>query len=93
VVVQPELSWSGLAQANAYLVEIARDSAFTTIVYTMTVNGSSHTVQTMLEGGTEYFWRVSAVNPCGPGTPSTSFSFTTEGQAPNPRVFMPAIFK
>lgn len=76
VIVQPTLSWSAVATATAYLLEVSDDATFTTIDYSTTVSGTSHAVATPLAPSTEYFWRVTATNSCG-DTPSTSRSFTT----------------
>ncbi len=78
VSVSPTLTWDAATQAGDYLLEIATDNAFTTIVYTQTVSGTSHNVATPLSGSTEYFWRVRSSNTCGDGSHSATFSFTTQ---------------
>ncbi|MBL0040216.1 MAG: proprotein convertase P-domain-containing protein [Xanthomonadales bacterium] len=78
VSVSPTLTWSASTQAGSYVLEIATDNAFTGIVYTQSVSGTSHAVATPLTGATQYFWRVRSTNPCGAGSNSPTFSFTTE---------------
>ncbi|HQW80329.1 MAG TPA: M36 family metallopeptidase [Pseudomonadota bacterium] len=78
VAVSPSLTWSAATEAGSYVLEVATDNAFGTIVYTQTVTGTSHNVATPLQGSTEYFWRVRSTNPCGAGSNSPTFSFTTE---------------
>ncbi len=78
VSVTPTMSWTAATQGDDYVVEIATDSAFTNIVYTRTVTGTSHTVQTALQGSTEYHWRVRSTNACGPGTHAVAQNFTTQ---------------
>lgn len=77
VALRPALSWSALAGAASYQVEIATDSGFTNIVYSRVVPSNSHTVDTNLQGATQHYWRVAASSPCGAGTISTTRSFTT----------------
>jgi hypothetical protein len=80
---QPGFSWTAVTDADQYLLEVATDAAFNTIVYSKTVTGTSHTAETPLAGGTEHFWRITAGNLCGSGPVSTTFSFTTQDLAPD----------
>ncbi|MFZ0546404.1 MAG: hypothetical protein WAM60_13250, partial [Candidatus Promineifilaceae bacterium] len=83
VPVQPTFSWNSVLNGSQFLLEVATDAAFNTIVYTKTVAGTSHTTESPLVNGTEYFWRVTAENTCGSGPSSTTFSFTTIQLVPN----------
>lgn len=74
---RPLLSWSEINGAAAYRVEIARDAAFNEVIYITTTEATSHTVASELDYATQYYWRVSASNPCGIGSPAQSFTFTT----------------
>jgi hypothetical protein len=74
---QPDFTWTAVPTAQEYLLEVATDAAFNTIVYTNTVMTTTHTAESPLADGTEHFWRVTAENPCGPSPTSTTFSFTT----------------
>lgn len=67
----------GSSAANTYLVEVAKDAGFTQIVASATVNGTSWATDVSLDPTTQYFWRVTAMNYCGPGAPSVTYSFTT----------------
>jgi extracellular elastinolytic metalloproteinase len=78
VSVSPTLTWAAATHGDSYIVEIATDNAFSTIVYTQTVTATSHAVATPLQGSTQYFWRVRTSNPCGAGGTSSTYSFTTE---------------
>jgi extracellular elastinolytic metalloproteinase len=78
VAVSPTLTWSAATQGDSYTLEIATDNAFTNIVYTRTVTGTSHTVDTPLTGSTQYYWRARSSNPCGASTNSAASSFTTQ---------------
>ena len=73
----PLLEWQPAAQAAYYEVDIATDAAFEHIVYSEAEASTWHVTGVYLDQGTEYFWRVTAVNDCGDGTPSAAFSFTT----------------
>ncbi len=76
--LRPNLTWAAATGASSYKVEIATDAAFTNIVYTANnVTGTSHTVGSNLAANTLYYWRVTPTNPCGTGTVSAVFTFTT----------------
>lgn len=77
VKVRPTLSWSAVPGALTYLVEVASDAGFTTIVASETVTGNSWSVDTTLTASTAYFWRVRPTNYCGNGPTSAVFTFTT----------------
>ena len=61
----PTLSWSAAADATSYSVDVATDAAFSNIV----TAASGLTATSYLPGGlapnTVYYWRVTALNPCG----------------------------
>ncbi|MGE0278873.1 MAG: hypothetical protein AB7R40_26060, partial [Nitrospiraceae bacterium] len=70
------LSWNAVAGASQYLVEVATDAGFSSIVFSTTVSGTTATATGLLTE-TEYFWRVRPNNICGDGTNSAVRSFTT----------------
>lgn len=89
VPLRPELGWAAVAQAQGYRLEIARDAAFTDIVYATTTNTNTHAVTTTLDTRTRYYWRVRADNACGQGAVSAIRSFETApppGQCPTAMV-------
>jgi len=73
----PTLSWSSVAGASDYLVEVSDDSLFSTIVYSATASGTSHDVVMSLNALSTYYWRVTTQNMCTTSSASTVFSFTT----------------
>ncbi len=76
-VVDPySLQWNADVNATSYLVEVASDAAFGTIVESANVTTNNYTA-TMLAVDTQYYWRVTPSNSCGTGAVSTPFSFTT----------------
>jgi uncharacterized repeat protein (TIGR01451 family) len=77
VDTRPTFTWSG-SNADNYTIDVATDASFTNIVYTNTVSGTTDTPGVDLSSNTQFFWRVTASNACGPGAVSTTFSFTTE---------------
>ena len=77
VSFRPTYSWTAVAQAASYLLEVATDAGFSNIVYSASETGTSHTAEVPLTKDTTYHWRVTAGNACGNGTSST-FSFTTQ---------------
>jgi hypothetical protein len=77
VKVRPRLTWSAVAGALSYTVEVATSAAFgATIVASDTVTGTSWDSTVGLTPTTQYFWRVRPSNYCGTAT-SAVFSFTT----------------
>lgn len=82
--VRPTLTWNAVPGALEYRVEISADAGFTNIVEEAVVTGTSFTVSNILAENTSFFWRVTAVNNCGPGATSSEFTFTTvaPGQCP-----------
>jgi extracellular elastinolytic metalloproteinase len=76
--LRPILTWSAAVGAASYTVQVATDAAFANIVYTASsITGTSHTVGSNLAANTLHFWRVIPTNPCGTGTASSAFTFTT----------------
>jgi subtilisin-like proprotein convertase family protein len=71
-----ELTWDENANAQNYLVEIASDINFTTIIDSATLQGTSYIVSG-LNTSTIYYWRVIASNFCNTALASSVFSFTT----------------
>ncbi len=76
VGVRPTLTWSVVAGALDYLVEVSDDPTFATVDFTTTVPGTSVQVSSSLLPVTHYYWRVSAGNACG-RTVSSVFDFIT----------------
>ncbi|MBX2991671.1 MAG: T9SS type A sorting domain-containing protein [Bacteroidetes bacterium] len=70
------LQWSSVIFATSYQLEVATDSAFTVIVVSDSVAGTSRGVTLMNE--VKYYWRVRARNAGGLGNPSPIWNFTTE---------------
>ena len=77
----PTLDWETVDNATEYLVEIATDDAFITIVESETVMGTSYTMNSSLNSGI-YYWRVTATNNCGAATPQP-FNFTVQTNSTN----------
>ncbi|MCP4246242.1 MAG: hypothetical protein GY778_04260, partial [bacterium] len=76
--ILPTFTWTAIADASSYTLEIDDDPGFGSIDYTASgIVGLSHTPAIELDFLITYFWRVRANNPCGSGTDSALFSFTT----------------
>lgn len=86
VPLRPQFAWSAPPQATAYDLEVALDSAFSTLVISETgLAIPSFTPAVDLLTNTTYYWRVRAGNACGSGSFSQSSVFTTvpaPGQCP-----------
>ena len=79
VSLTPTLDWSGVNGAASYEVQVATDSGFANIVAFMTgLTDTQWTVAPALNSGATYFWRVRAVNDCGPGPWGPTWNFKTE---------------
>ncbi len=76
--IQPTFTWSTVADAVTYTLEVDDDPGFGSIDYTASdIEGTSHMAAAELAYDTTYYWRVRGDNPCGPGVDSDVFSFTT----------------
>ena len=77
VWTQPTLTWAASSQAASYTLQIATDANFTNVITTVTgLTGTNYT-GTALNTNTQYYWRVTAHNLCGPSANSIIFTFTT----------------
>jgi hypothetical protein len=72
------LTWNVASGASTYRVQVATDSSFTTgiLVDDSTLTTTSRAIGP-LPNSTQFFWRVNAKNPGGPGLYSTVWRFTT----------------
>ena len=77
VKVRPVFTWNAAAGALTYDIEVATDAAFTNVVASATVTGTTWASNVTLASTTTYHWRVQPANYCGDGAMSTVFSFTT----------------
>ena len=77
VALSPTFEWTAAAGISDYLLEIAEDAQFTQIVYSATVFSEMHAASIELASDSRYFWRVTAANACGQGTPSPASDFRT----------------
>ncbi len=77
--LRPTFAWSGVAEAQNYLLEVDDAPDFATPVYSATVTGTSHVSTADLPAGVVLYWRVRAQNACGPGAPTLTWSFVTSG--------------
>ncbi|MFZ4589758.1 MAG: YCF48-related protein, partial [Ignavibacteria bacterium] len=71
-----KLDWNTVTFASSYRVQLATDSAFTTIVRDSTIIADSLQV-TGLSGNTNYWWRVAGITTTGTAPYGTAFKFTT----------------
>ncbi|MCS7313163.1 MAG: endopeptidase, partial [Acidobacteria bacterium] len=78
VSTTPTLDWSDVTGATSYDVQVCSDSACATVVRSQTgLTASQWTVSPALSPATTYYWRARAVNSCGAGGWSATWSFTT----------------
>lgn len=72
----PTLEWSAVSQVASYLVEVATDAGFASVVRSQTTSATSWQVAPQLGIDTVYYWRVTPGNACG-STPSATRSLRT----------------
>jgi len=83
IPLTPTLQWNPVASATKYVVQIASDGEFGTIVYEDTImTDTSITLLTPLQNSTTYSWRVKAMNETTTGPFSAVWNFTTLAGAP-----------
>ena len=76
VALRPAFTWTG-SNTQSYLLEVATDAGFGSIILTQTVTGTTFTPTSDFSANTQLFWRVTPTNACGTGAASPTFSFTT----------------
>ncbi|MCP4901552.1 MAG: hypothetical protein GY906_31705, partial [bacterium] len=82
VSLVPTLEWAASTGAQEYDLQVASDPGFTSIVESQSgLTSLSHTLAVLPQAST-FYWRVRGTNPCGNGSWSTAFSFTTRTVAP-----------
>ncbi|MFZ2236954.1 MAG: hypothetical protein WAV67_11330 [Dokdonella sp.] len=77
VKVRPTFTWSAVPGTLTYKIDVASDMAFTTIVASATVTGTTWASNLTLASTTQYYWRVTPANYCGNGAVSATRTFTT----------------
>jgi hypothetical protein len=81
--LRPVFEWNPVGGADGYTLEVDDDPAFGSPEITATkVTATSYTPTVDLAEGTQYWWRVTADNLCGLGSPSDPYTFTTETLMP-----------
>ncbi|MBI5401776.1 MAG: fibronectin type III domain-containing protein [Ignavibacteriae bacterium] len=74
-------NWNSASNADHYLIQVATDQTFSSMVYTnYTITGTSQQVNN-LQNNKTYFWQVRAANAGGQSPWSATWSFTTSSQA------------
>lgn len=81
VSLRPTFMWTEIPGANAYLIEIATDAAFTEIGVSAEVTTNSYTPKRNLDDFTTYYWRVTPANICGNGPASATSTLRTVDSA------------
>lgn len=71
------LSWSAVAQAGSYQIEIDDNADFSSPEINIVTSDTQLDIDSGLSSSTQYYWRVTVENACGQSQ-SNIFSFTTE---------------
>ncbi len=78
VPATPTFTWNAVPQAGSYSIQVATDAGFSNIVASATgLANPTWTSNVVLNTSITYYWRVWAVNTCGVGAYSATWSFTT----------------
>jgi hypothetical protein len=85
--LEPTLDWGDSADADTYIVHVATDSGFSDLVVNAAgVASSAYAVPpSVLDAGTDYYWRITAVNTQG-STPCDDVYFPVRDAAAARRV-------
>ena len=75
--VRPTFQWAAIVGATTYTLEVDNNSDFSSLTYTWTGAGTSHSPISDLPANTQLFWRVRATNACGGGGDSAVFNFAS----------------
>lgn len=77
-LLTPVLSWDEIVSVDLYNIQLSTDINFINIIHEKdVVNENSYSILNKLDGNTQYFWRVKAINFCGVGGDSDVRSFST----------------
>jgi hypothetical protein len=83
VSLTPTLTWSTVANAASYQIQVSTVSNFASTVFTASgLTATTQAISPALSNSTQYYWRVNATNAGGTGGWSSTFSFTTVPPAP-----------
>ena len=89
VVLQGSCTWTSVAEATTYQLQIATDAGFNTVVFNQTGIVGTTGNYSALENDKVHFWRVRGFKAAGAGIWSNAFTFTTMSIAPPVLVFPP----
>ncbi|KAB8154402.1 T9SS type A sorting domain-containing protein [Kordia sp. TARA_039_SRF] len=78
--VNSTFDWSTNSLTDGYLIEIATDPGFSSIVESATVASANYTPSSLAQS-TTYYWRVGISNECASTAYSSTYSFTTQSCA------------
>jgi|JI102314A1RNA_FD_contig_41_1739749_length_2603_multi_4_in_0_out_0_1 hypothetical protein len=77
IALAPTLTWAAAANAVSYEIQVSTSNSFSPLLVNATSTTNSYTLGVTLNTASVYYWRVRAVNSCGTGSYSSTFSFTT----------------
>ena len=75
-ILRPTLTWEADFNNDQYLVEVAKDTNFSEVLFSSVTTQTSLKITGLLPG-LKYYWRVSPVNNCGVGPSGAASSFFT----------------
>jgi subtilisin-like proprotein convertase family protein len=75
-ILRPTLTWEADFNNDQYLVEVAKDTNFSEVLFSSVTTQTSLKITGLLPG-LKYYWRVSPLNNCGVGPSGAASSFFT----------------
>ncbi len=89
--LNPTFNWSQVNGATSYEIQVSQQSNFSVVVSNVKNIQATTVALNSLLSGTNYYWRVRAVNNVGVSNWCSPFSFTTRPQLPPvPTLIIPA---
>ncbi len=73
------LSWSSVANADSYKLQVSEFSNFSSLIIEQTVNGTQYTLSN-LKSNTQYYWRIASISGSQQSQWSATFTFKTKDQ-------------
>ncbi len=82
---KPAFTWTQVDVANQYLIELAKDSNFKTVIEKRKVGSTAFTPAKALVAG-QYFWRLASIDGDDQGPYSKVYQFTYRPKPPAPDI-------
>lgn len=78
VSIRPNITWSAVSGVTSYGLQVSRDPLFSVMAINNTVSATNFQVVNLLDGLSEYYWRINTGLGCSAQIFSPVFKFETE---------------